>query len=1010
MSWNDTSNRVSNPSFASDTSGWTGRNTTISRITSDYQSSPACLRLVSASTDWCGARNDVVIPVTEAREYAMSAWGKSASVTSTMYLQVNWFEDEAGTDLIASEAEAVGATSASEWRLGSFTFTAPEGARSATVEVSFFPATSGDTHYADTVSFAEPALGIADYLKLEVETDAELGTLDNLLENPTGELGAFGWETPVAGGVLKATTDGYTGYKLGLKYSNATADAGGQYFYTEAYPVTPGEYMAASWLCPYAPYGTYRVRVDYLDSSRVQINQSTWVTKTASTTTRQQINPASAVPASTAYARLRFEVAGPGGAFPTVYKVGNFGLRDVALYKAATAAELDTEALEFYDATAWTDILGPAHELQVVRESLSVGTLSATILDATLDPSEADTLRPGKKIRLMAFESETDQYSPLYTGKIDNAEVAYLFQPDGSMKTRIYLTAADGAADLANVSRSEGVATLDDLPYVLEGAGVPWNVNGSGNQVSAPTVVALNENASAIDQVAVTRDSVLGSAWVDRYNVLQAWDVAPAGHLDVQSASLDTTLTPWTALTNCSLTRDTVKYRSSPGSLRMIASAAGTMDAQSATGTAGIEVHEGKPYTARAWSSAGSTARSALLRMRWYDSAGALISTTSGSGTTNTSSDWTEHVVSDTAPAGAAYLTLSPQVVSAASGESHYWDDFAVEGPVVVMDESAYSDLEVGFNTQDCINTVTVRFLRYNSDTGQTDEIMYGPFTDDASIAQWGPRSAEFTIQDTTEDSVAIEAYADSILAANATPEVRVRSMRVPITSEDDLTTKKALADLYNLAVVKFNSSIDELSRIVGIEHNITPEGWLMHLTYFAEDSVATPQRTPAPQGALPDGVTTVGKLLIDTTTDANATAGNQPPLRIGDKTAKHLRIDGDEILAMADDDTPGNLIVAGADGASLQIGTNAMGGSAGTQIKKIRIGGASYSFDASGVATVNHGLGATPIAVFANNGNANFTVRCSGFTSTTFNLTLRDDATGAAITGNRICEWIAYA
>ena len=53
---------------------------------------------------------------------------------------------------------------------------------------------------------------------------------------------------------------------------------------------------------------------------------------------------------------------------------------------------------------------------------------------------------------------------------------------------------------------------------------MPWNVNGSGDQVPDASVTAYNENASALDQVALTRDTALGFAWVDRQGVVQVWD------------------------------------------------------------------------------------------------------------------------------------------------------------------------------------------------------------------------------------------------------------------------------------------------------------------------------------------------------------------------------------------------------------------------------------------------------------------------------------------------------
>lgn len=51
-------------------------------------------------------------------------------------------------------------------------------------------------------------------------------------------------------------------------------------------------------------------------------------------------------------------------------------------------------------------------------------------------------------------------------------------------------------------------------------------------------------------------------------------------------------------------------------------------------------------------------------------------------------------------------------------------------------------------------------------------------------------------------------------------------------------------------------------------------------------------------------------RLVVNSSTDAAATAGNEPALRVGDTTAIHLRIDGNEVIAMTNDTTQGNLIL----------------------------------------------------------------------------------------------------
>ncbi|KRF19665.1 tail fiber protein [Nocardioides sp. Soil796] len=381
-------------------------------------------------------------------------------------------------------------------------------------------------------------------------------------------------------------------------------------------------------------------------------------------------------------------------------------------YFEGTVGESDLSGVE---PVPYLDVLGPTHDIKVVREALNVGTLTATILDSSLDPSQSDLIRPGRRLRLMTLDNDSDEWSPLFMGKVVDAAVTYELKnpnvPD-QKRARIELTASDPNASLAQQTRSEGVTTIDELRWVVEGCGVPWNINGSGQQYSSPPVVAVNDNASALDQIAVTRDSNLGYAWVDRYGVLQVWDAALMG--------------------------------------------------ATSTGT------------------------------------------------------------------------------------------FA---------EAQYTDLDLSFNSGDLINEVTIKFLRLNPATGETEEIPYGPYRDETSINEWGVRSKEFTVQGISEETADLDLYAQAILTANSTPEVRINSVTMPVTEVSHLVVGRALHDLYDLVVVSNASKgISHDSRITTIEHSITPDKWMMKFGFSGEGVVASPTFTPSPQTGA--GGKTLGQLL----------------------------------------------------------------------------------------------------------------------------------------------------
>lgn len=269
--------------------------------------------------------------------------------------------------------------------------------------------------------------------------------------------------------------------------------------------------------------------------------------------------------------------------------------------------------------------------------------------------------------------------------------------PPSSKGTKISLTATDNVTTLANTAQRSGVGTIAELPYLLEGSNVPWLVNGNGNQVATATVVATNDNASVLDQIAITRDSGSGYAWVNRNGVLIANTYANMG------------------------------------------------------------------------------------------------------------------------------------------------------ASVAVLDETVYSDLNVNYNTDQCINEVTVKWLRYDSATGETQEIPYGPYRDATSISAYGVHSVEFTLQG-TENPTTIAAYAAAVLAANGTPVIRMNSITVPIKVSADLSASKAFLDLYD-KVNRVNAAkgFDDFAYITGIKHTITPDKWVMDLEFSETSSVASPQLTPSP-------------------------------------------------------------------------------------------------------------------------------------------------------------------
>jgi microcystin-dependent protein len=135
---------------------------------------------------------------------------------------------------------------------------------------------------------------------------------------------------------------------------------------------------------------------------------------------------------------------------------------------------------------------------------------------------------------------------------------------------------------------------------------------------------------------------------------------------------------------------------------------------------------------------------------------------------------------------------------------------------------------------------------------GTTVETTYGPYRDSASIAEWGAFSKTFTV--TGLDSTAVDALAAAVLAANATPRVRVNALTLALRTIEQLEAK-ALIDLYDeVQVVNVAKGISDTLRVTELEHAISTDKWLVRLEFGDEGAVASPVfQPPVQSGARPD-------------------------------------------------------------------------------------------------------------------------------------------------------------
>lgn len=210
--------------------------------------------------------------------------------------------------------------------------------------------------------------------------------------------------------------------------------------------------------------------------------------------------------------------------------------------------------------------------------------------------------------------------------------------------------------------------------YVYVRTGVQWTswspvyygAWGSGTASSFTTFTITQQTPSA---------PAVSATWNSASQSVSLSVTGTGNMLSVNDSSFEATAGTWVNDSNATVSRTTAWSYLGTGALLVSAVAAGNVVARTASGTSGYVVTPGVTYKAFGMSRATTAARSVNLRIRWYDSAGTLISdSTPGTNVTNTTT-WTPMLVSATAPANAAYAAVVYTIASAGgAGENHGLD------------------------------------------------------------------------------------------------------------------------------------------------------------------------------------------------------------------------------------------------------------------------------------------------------------------------------------------------
>ena len=142
-----------NPSFATATTGWTGSNATLARVTTPVHTASGALRITATAAGTAiamTASGASAVPVSPNKTYWVGCYVRSAATSRTVTLKVTWYTT-AGS-IISTVTAAVGTDNTSGWTAVGGYLTAPATAGRAAVRVEISSAAASEIHYLDSVS------------------------------------------------------------------------------------------------------------------------------------------------------------------------------------------------------------------------------------------------------------------------------------------------------------------------------------------------------------------------------------------------------------------------------------------------------------------------------------------------------------------------------------------------------------------------------------------------------------------------------------------------------------------------------------------------------------------------------------------------------------------------------------------------------------------------------------------------------------------------------------------
>lgn len=189
------------------------------------------------------------------------------------------------------------------------------------------------------------------------------------------------------------------------------------------------------------------------------------------------------------------------------------------------------------------DLFRTSQSLETQRGDLDAGTATLTTTDPAYDVLQGTVELPkGSRATLIAYRNNLvhpTNAELLGTFSVVDSRTSYPLR-NGSPYPLTVVDLQDAMSKLAAAPRPNGYYEITRLPEVLEGAGVPWDVGNRNHSYGTEPADTQNESATALDQVALTRDAHPGVyAYIDRFGVLNVHQDGPEGTLDDRTREFD---------------------------------------------------------------------------------------------------------------------------------------------------------------------------------------------------------------------------------------------------------------------------------------------------------------------------------------------------------------------------------------------------------------------------------------------------------------------------------------